>query len=67
MGTKPKKISGKAPGEQLSTDALEQGLRILARIIALQHIKRMQFKPEPDQEHRHQIGQMELERGNNDD
>jgi hypothetical protein len=67
VGTKSKAVSDKAHCEQPGADSLEQGLRILARIIALQHIKRMQFKPEPDQEHRRQIGQMELKRGNNDD
>ena len=67
METKSKAVSDKAPGEQPSTDSLEQGLRFLARIIALQYLKRVQLEAEPDQEHRRQIGQIELKRGNNDD
>jgi len=66
MGTHPKKISDKGHSEQPGADSLEQGLRNLARIIAVQHTKRKRSKPYPECEQQRQIGQMGLKRGNND-
>ena len=48
MGIKSGTDSDRAPGEQPVADSLERGLRTLARMIALQHIKRIHRETEPD-------------------
>jgi hypothetical protein len=66
VGIKSRIDSGKAPVEKPGADSLERGLRILARIIALQYIKSNHSKPDPERNQRSQIGQIEIGRDNND-